>query len=245
MTRSSIANVLRWLIGIAGIAVVLWALGHYSGHYILPFVHWIHGLGAWGPVAFILTYTVAEIFLIPASALTLAAGALFGFAAGSAYAFVGAMLGSLAAFFMGRYVVRPIVKRRLQDNDRFEMIDSAAARGGVKLVGLLRLSPVLPYTVLNYALGITCIGTRDYIIGTTFILPGTLVYTYYGTVIANLTGISSGVNHGSAFYVLMAVGVVATVVVIIVITRLANQQLREVDDRSPVHVHLGKGASHE
>lgn len=232
MKRPSPATLLRWVAALAGLGVVLWALGHYSGQYVLPFARWVRRLGAWGPVAFILTYTVAEIFLIPASALTLAAGALFGFAAGATYTFVGAMLGSLAAFVMGRYVVRPLVKRRLQGDPRFAMIDSAASRGGVKLVALLRLSPVLPYTVLNYALGITDVSTRDYVIGTLFILPGTLVYTYYGTVIATLTGLSSGVHRGAAFYVLMVAGVAATVAVIVVIARLANQQLREVERHS-------------
>lgn len=236
---------LRWLVSIAGMAVILWALGHYSRQYVLPFARWVRELGPWGPVAFIVTYTVVEIFLIPASVLTLAAGAIFGFAAGSAYTFVGAMLGSIAAFLMGRYVVRPLVERRLQGNDRFAIIDSAAARGGIKLVALLRLSPVLPYTVLNYALGVTRISIRDYIIGTTFILPGTLVYAYYGTVIANLTGLSAGVHGGSAFYVLMAAGIIATIAVIVVITRLANHQLQEVDGLSPVNVHTNSGAPHE
>lgn len=223
------SSVLRWLAVIAGLGLLLWVLGHYSKQYVLPFARWVHGLGAWGPIAFIATYAVVEIFLIPASVLTLAAGALFGFAAGSTYAFIGAMLGSLAAFLMGRYVARPIVTRRLRDNKWFALIDSAASQGGIKLVALLRLSPVLPYTVLNYALGVTRISTRDYIIGTAFILPGTLVYTYYGTVIANLTGLASEVHRGAAFYGLMAAGVIATVAVIVVITRIANHQLRELE----------------
>ncbi|MEO6864950.1 MAG: TVP38/TMEM64 family protein, partial [Gemmatimonadaceae bacterium] len=163
MKLPRLSILLRWLAVIAGLGLLLWALGHYSKQYVLPFARWVHGLGAWGPIAFVVTYTVVEIFLIPASVLTLAAGALFGFVAGSAYAFIGAMLGSLAAFLMARYVVRPMVTRRLQDDKRFALIDSTATRGGIKLVALLRLSPVLPYTVLNYALGVTRISTRDYI----------------------------------------------------------------------------------
>ncbi|MEO6865912.1 MAG: VTT domain-containing protein, partial [Gemmatimonadaceae bacterium] len=108
-------------------------------------------------------------------------------------------------------------------------IDSTATRGGIKLVALLRLSPVLPYTVLNYALGVTRISTRDYIVGTMFILPGTLVYTYYGTVVANLTGLTADVRRGTAFYGLMAAGVIATIAVIFVITRLATRQLGELE----------------
>ena len=227
MNRPSLSTVLRWFVALAGLALLLWALGHYSKQYILPFARWVRGLGAWGPIAFIVTYITADVFLIPATALSLVAGALFGFVAGSVYTFIGAMLGSLAAFFTGRYVVRPLVTRRLDGNERFAQIDSAATRGGIKLVALLRLSPLLPYTVLNYALGVTRISARDYVIGTAAILPGTLVYTYYGTVVADLTGLTSSVHRGFAFYVLMVATIVATVAVIVVITRLANRQLGE------------------
>ncbi len=225
MNRPSAATTFRWLATIAALSAVLWALGHFSRPYIQPFAHWVKALGPRGPVAFIATYTLAEVFLIPASALTLVAGALFGFVAGSVYAFVGAMLGSVAAFAMGRYVVRPVVHRRLHGDRRFEIIDGAATTGGVRVVALLRLSPLLPYTVLNYALGITRISWWAYLVGTLFIVPGTLVYTYYGTVIATVTGITPSVPHGVAFYALMAVGVLATIAVIVIIGRLANREL--------------------
>jgi len=122
----------RWFIAIAGMTPAFWAIGHYSKHYILPFAHWVRALGAWGPTAFIVAYILADILFVPASALTLVAGALFGFVTGSIYTFIGAMLGSVAAFFMGRYVVRPLVASRLRGDRRFELIDSAATRGGIK-----------------------------------------------------------------------------------------------------------------
>ncbi|MGI8548042.1 MAG: TVP38/TMEM64 family protein [Gemmatimonadaceae bacterium] len=225
MKPSSLSTLLRWFGAIIGLGLLLWALGHYSKQYIVPFARWVHGLGPWGPIAFIGTYILADIVLIPATALTLVAGALFGFVAGSVYTFIGAMLGSLGAFFMGRYVVRPLIIKRLQGDDRFALVESAATQGGVRLVALVRLSPILPYTVLNYALGTTRISTRDYVIGTIAILPGTLVYTYYGTVVANLTGLTSGMHRGIALYLLVAAGVVATVAVIVIITRIAKREL--------------------
>lgn len=225
MNRSSVATTLRWLASIVALGAILWALGHFSRPYVQPFAHWVLGLGPWGPAAFIATYTIAEVFLIPASALTLVAGALFGFVAGSVYAFVGAMLGSVAAFAMGRYVVRPVVRRRLHGDRRFGIIDAAATKGGVRVVALLRLSPLLPYTVLNYALGVTRISWWAYLVGSLFILPGTLAYTYYGTLVATLTGITPSVPHGMVFYAIMAVGVLATIAVIVIIGRLANHEL--------------------
>ncbi len=223
---SAYSTLFRWAVTVAGLGVLLWGLGHYSAQYVLPFVRWVRGLGAWGPIAFVVTYTIAVVVAIPASALTLAAGALFGFVAGTVYSFIGAMLGALAAFWMGRYVVRPLVTNRLRGTERFEQIDAAATRRGITLVALLRLSLVLPYTPVNYALGITRIHTRDYTVGTVAVLPGTLVYTYYGTVIADLTGLTPGVHRGIAFDTLLGVGLVSSVAVIVIITRFASRQLR-------------------
>ncbi len=108
----------------------------------------------------------------------------------------------------------------------FPISDPRSDPGWREAVALLRLSPLMPYTVLNHALGITGIGAWDYLIGSTAILPGTLVYTYYGTAIANLAGLAGGAHRGAAFYVLMAVGVVATIAVTVLIARLAHHHLR-------------------
>lgn len=203
----------------------LWAGRHYLEPYAEPFANWVRARGAWGPVAFIGIYTVSAPLMVPGTILTLIAGALFGFVYGVIYSFVGAMLGSIASFLLARYVVRPFVERRLRTEKRFKAIDQAAESGGIRLVALLRLSPLLPYNVLNYALGITGVGTWKYIIGTTAILPGTMMYTYYGTVGGTLTGISKSVHHGAGYYTLMAVGVFATVVAALMIARLARREL--------------------
>ncbi len=229
MNRPSLASLFRWAIALAGAVAVLWALGHYSHQYVVPFAKWVRGLGVWGPVAFIATYTVAEVLLLPASVLTLAAGALFGFFHGAVFSFTGAMLGSIAAFLMGRYAVGPFVRHRLHRDARFRAIDGAAARGGAKLVALLRLSPVLPYTIINYALGVTSISLRDYLAGTLAMIPGTLVYTYYGTAIASLTGLAGGARHGMAFYILLVLGVLATIAAAVTITRLARRHLGDLE----------------
>lgn len=225
MADSRARIVLRWVAGVVVLAIALWLLGRYSATYAVPFARWVRSLGAWGPVVFIVAYALSELVLIPASLFTLTAGALFGFLAGGTYAFIGAMLGALAAFLSGRYAVRPLVRRRVARDARFRRIDAVAARGGAVLVALLRLSPVLPYAVLNYALGITAVRLRDYVLGTLAILPATLVYTYYGTVVATLTGLTRAPHRGPAIYVLGAVGIVATVAAGVMIGRIARTRL--------------------
>lgn len=225
MNRPTGSTLLRWTFTIVLVLLFLGAASHYLEPYADPFANWVRERGAWGPVVFIGIYIVAAVLLIPGTILTLIAGALFGFVYGVIYSFVGAMLGSIGSFLLARYVVRPFVERRLRTEKRFKAIDHAAKTGGMRLVALLRLSPVLPYNVLNYALGITGVATWEYILGTAAILPGTMMYTYYGTVGGTLTGISKSVHHGAGYYTMMVVGVVATVAAAFLIARLARSEL--------------------
>lgn len=225
MNRPTTSTIVRATAATLLVALFIWTARHYLNPYAAPFAEWVKARGAWGPVAFVAVYIVVDLLVIPGAILTLIAGALFGFVHGVIYAFVGALLGSVASFLAARYAVKPIVERRLRDNERFKSIDRAAKSGGVRLVALLRLSPVLPYNVLNYALGITGLTTTEYTLGTLAILPGTAMYVYYGTVAGTLTGLSNSVPHGAGYYTLMAVGVVATIVAAIFIARLARREL--------------------
>lgn len=225
MNRPTASTILRATLGIILVALFIWAARHYLEPYAAPFANWVRARGAWAPVVFVIVYIIVDLLVIPGAILTLIAGALFGFVHGVIYAFIGAMLGSIAAFLMARYGLKPVVERRLRDNERFKAIDRAAKNGGMRLVALLRLSPVLPYNILNYALGITSVTTKDYIVGTAAILPGTAMYVYYGTVAGTLTGISASVERGAGYYILMAVGVVATIFAAVLMARLAQKEL--------------------
>ena len=105
-------------IGIAALAALV-ALGRAAGGYVQVFAQWVDGLGAWGPAVFIAGYAVAVAAFVPASLLTLAGGAIFGVAAGTAYVFVAAVLGSSLAFLISRYVARAAIERRLAGNEKF------------------------------------------------------------------------------------------------------------------------------
>lgn len=194
---------------------------------LTSFATWVQGLGAWGPIAFVAGYVVACVAFVPGTILTLAAGVLFGLWRGVLYVTAGAVIGSVAAFLVARYLARGAVEKRLAGNPKFAAIDQAIAREGLKIVLLLRLSPIFPFNLLNYGLGLTRVSFRDYLIGSIGMLPGTVLYVYYGKALGNLAEIASGTRPqgGGAGKWLLLAGLAATILVTIVITRAARRAL--------------------
>src|SRR5262249_8960727 len=164
------------LAAVAALAVI----GRQAGRYVPAFAQWGNGLGVWGPVVFILGYAAAVGAFVPGSVLTLAAGGIFGLARGTVYVFIAATLGSAGAFLVSRYVARAAIERRLASNPRFAAIDRAVGVEGRKIVILLRLSPVFPFNLLNYGLGLTQVRFVDYLVASIGMIPGTVLYVYYG-----------------------------------------------------------------
>lgn len=172
-------------------------------------------------------YVVATVCLLPGLILTIAAGVLFGLGAGTALASAGSVLGAVAAFFVGRTLARDWVGRKIAAWPRFRALDSALATRGFWIVLLTRLSPLFPFNVLNYAYGVTGVRARDYIVASWIgMLPATVLYVYAGTLAASLTAVFAGnAQIGSARYVLLGVGLAATLAVTILVTRLASRAL--------------------
>ncbi len=216
-------------IGLA-LAVVagLLLFGRQAGQYVPRFAQWVASLGVWGPVVFILGYTVATVAFVPGVILTLAAGAIFGLVQGTLYTFIGATLGACGAFFVARYAARRAIEKKIEGNPRFAAIDKAVAKQGLKIVTLLRLSPVFPFNLLNYALGLTQVRFLDYLLACFAMLPGTLLYVYYGHAAGSLAEAAGGhIQKGTAYWVSLGVGLVATLAVTTIITRVASRALKE------------------
>ncbi|HEX5386947.1 MAG TPA: TVP38/TMEM64 family protein [Gemmatimonadales bacterium] len=224
-------NVIRIVLAVAAtVAFIL--LGRKLGAYVPAFTAWVHGLGAWGPIAFIAGYVAATIAFVPGSLLTLAAGAIFGLLLGTLYVFIGASLGATAAFLIARYLARGAVERKLEGNERFAAIDRAIGREGRKIVLLLRLSPVFPFNLLNYGLGLTQVRLGDYVVACVGMLPGTILYVYSGMIVGDVAALAGGAapQHGPGYYGVLALGAAATLVVTTIVTRAARRALREVTD---------------
>lgn len=209
--------------------LALLVLGRAAGRYIPEFAQSVHGLGVWGPIVFILGYAAAAVAFVPASLLTLAAGAIFGLGAGVVYVFIAATIGSAAAFLVSRYLARSAIERRLASNARFAAIDRAVGAEGRKIVFLLRLSPVFPFNLLNYGLGLTQVRFTDYILASVGMLPGTVLYVYYGKLAGDVAALAGGAapEKGAGYYAVLVLGLVATIAVTTVVTRTARRALRE------------------
>ena len=222
----------RALIVVVAIACVL--LGRFAAPYVPAFATWVDDLGAWGPVVFIAGYAAAVIAFVPAALLTLAAGAIFGVVRGTVYVFIAAVIGSVGAFLLSRSIAREAIERRIAGSPRFAAIDRAVAAQGLRIVFLLRLSPVFPFTLLNYALGLTRVRLADYAFASFGMIPGTLLYVYYGKVAGDVAALSSGQaqSRGATYYGVLALGLVATVAVTLWIGRIARQALRDATHES-------------
>jgi uncharacterized membrane protein YdjX (TVP38/TMEM64 family) len=215
---------------IVAVGVLLWWAGQSLAPRLLSIVAHIQGLGPAAPVAFILIYAFGVVALIPASLLTIAGGALFGLIRGVIYALIGATLGSAAAFLLGRHVARRLVAKRLAAMPRFVAIERAVSAKGRHIVFLLRLSPVVPFNFLNYALGLTTISVWDFILASLGTVPGAFVYSYGGKVTGEALAFAgqAHVPKDTSYYAVLLGGLAATVAATTVVTRTARRALQDV-----------------
>jgi uncharacterized membrane protein YdjX (TVP38/TMEM64 family) len=146
-------------------------------------LHWLEHLGWWAPVVFVLLYIASCVGFLPASILTVGAGAAFGVLTGSILVSIGATLGASAAFLVGRYLARDWVRGKIGHRPAFIAIDKAVAEEGWKIVFLTRLAPVFPFFLLNYAYGLTRVPLRHYVVATWLgIMPGSTLFVYLGSL---------------------------------------------------------------
>lgn len=195
-------------------------------------ITWIESLGSWGAIAFIIIYNIATLLFIPGSLLTLKGGCLFGVVWGSIYVLIAATIGATFAFIIGRYLTRNWVCRQLEKHPKFKAIDQAVAKQGFKIVFLTRLSPIFPFNLLNYAFGITQVSLKDYILGSIGMIPGTVMYVYIGSLATDLAMISTHHQPTTAEteigkWLIQIIGLIATVLVTIYVTRIAQKALQE------------------
>jgi uncharacterized membrane protein YdjX (TVP38/TMEM64 family) len=195
------------------------------------FIEWVvltvASLGPWGMLLFILAYVVAAVTLAPAFLLTFAAGAIFGLLRGTILVYVGAVLGSSAVFAIASPLAHSRLLRRLDRDPRVAAVRSAVVGHGTWVMFLLRLSPVVPFVLLNYALALSGVRYRDFLTASVGMLPAIVMYVYYGKVVGDVAKLAAGVAppHGPAYYALLVVGLIATIVATTAITRAARKSM--------------------
>jgi uncharacterized membrane protein YdjX (TVP38/TMEM64 family) len=193
---------------------------------------WVESLGYIGGLVFMLIYIVSTVAFIPGSVLTLGAGVLFGVVLGSIYVFVGATLGAIAAFLVGRYLARNWVSKKIEGNQEFAAIDRALAHAGFKIVLLTRLSPIFPFNLLNYAFGVTGVTFKDYALASVGMFPGTVMYVYIGSLAGDIARIGSEnqPTDSPIQWVIRIVGFIATVAVTLYVTKIASKAIAEISE---------------
>lgn len=187
---------------------------------------WLAAQGKWAIPTFIATYVIAAIFGIPNIVLLLAAGTLFGLTKGIVSASIADTLSIAACFVIGQTVGRRWITKAVGEHSRFHKLDKAFAQKGWKIVLLTRLSPVLPSNILNYGFSLSCMNFWEYLFFSWLgMLPVIFTYVYIGTFgVSILTA-----NQQPDNLVFQAIGLIATLGVMIYATKLAASALKTED----------------
>jgi uncharacterized membrane protein YdjX (TVP38/TMEM64 family) len=193
--------------------------------WLAPAILALGQLGAWAPVLFVALYIVAAVALVPAFLLTVAAGAIFGVWWGSVLVFVGASLGASAAYGLARPLRDSRWMRRATRSDRLGSIGAAVAGEGVRFMVLLRLSPFLPFSPLNYVLALSGVRYVDFVSALPGMIPVIVLSTYYGKVMGDVASLVTGASppRGADYYALLVAGLVVAIGSTVMITRAARQ----------------------
>jgi uncharacterized membrane protein YdjX (TVP38/TMEM64 family) len=217
----------RWRLALLVVGVIGLAVGGRSlAPHLEALAGGFHALGARGAVLFVAAFAAASAAFVPAGVLTMLAGALFGIPLGIVVAFAGASLGACMTFLLARYAARGLVERWLLGYPRVARLQEAVERDGRRIVALLRLSPVIPFSVINVAMGVTRMSFLDYLVANVAMLPVTALYVYYGAAAGALVA-ARGEHHprDAAWWAAFVLGLAATIAVTPIVARLAARAL--------------------
>ena len=189
----------------------------------------IRNLGPPGMILFTLLYVACALTLAPSFLLTVAAGAIYGVWRGSALVFLAATLGACVVYAVAYRLAGTRLLTPLMKNRRVQIVRGAMSGGDARVQFLLRLSPIVPYVLLNYALGLSRVSFRDFFVACLGMIPAIVMYAYYGKVVGDVAKLAAGVAppHGPEYYVMLAVGVGATIIASMMITRAARRAIEQ------------------
>jgi uncharacterized membrane protein YdjX (TVP38/TMEM64 family) len=202
-------------------------VGRLASPYLPAVSAWVQGLGGWAPVAYVAAYVMAVVLMLPAFLLIMAGGAIFGVAQGTALALAGATVGGTLAFLLGRTVLRGWVARRIAGHPTLSVIDRVVGEDGLRLMVLMRLSPAIPFVLSNYALAMTRVRLRDFVVATLAMTPIIASYSAFGRA-----GASPAAGGALPPWVLWT-GVAATVGLGALVARITQRALREAGGGAP------------
>ena len=192
-------------------------------------MRFIQEAGPFGWGLFIGLYALCCLLFIPGSVLTVGAGAVYGFWGGTALVLVGNGLGSVLSLLATRFLLRDWVARRIAKHPKLKAVEKAVAHDDLKLVFFTRLSPIMPFSLINYSLGLTNISAWRFLLATELgAVPATCIYVYVGSLMGNLARIGPELKqHRPIEWVFQGVGLFLVIAVTVYITHLVNQALKK------------------
>ena len=213
------------------IALGVLAAGLFTAWRVLPvadwlrhFQRWVEGLGPLGAVLYSLAYVVGALLFVPGLVLTLAAGYAFGLGWGIVIVSLASTAAAGLAFLIARHLARARVEKLARRNPKFAALDKAVGRNGWKVVGLLRLSPLIPFSLSNYLYGLTAVRFLPYVVASWVgMLPATVLYVYLG---AAGRSIGEEGERSPWEWALLGAGLLATAAVTVILARLAKRELK-------------------
>ena len=223
------------------VALIIIVIALFLAMKFLPVQEWLGSfnnsvgdMGVAGIFIFIGVYAVATVLLAPGVILTIGAGFAFGLWKGFLAVSAGATLGASLAFLVARFIARDKVEAIAKRSEKFRNIDNAIGKQGAKLVFLLRLSPVIPFNLSNYFYGLTGVKFWPYVLASWIgMMPGTFLYVYIGTAGRAAVSAAAGdeaMKQGWQYWTFLSIGLVATIIVTIWVTKIARDALKEETD---------------
>jgi uncharacterized membrane protein YdjX (TVP38/TMEM64 family) len=218
-------------------AVILGAVFFPINLWLHHFIDWVRTRGPVGMIVYGAAYVVGTVLLVPGTLLTVGSGFLYGPIIGTLIVSPASVLGATIAFVLGRSFASDWIAKKVAKYPKFELIDRAIAKNGFKIVLLMRLNPIfVPFAVLNYALGLSRVRLRDYILASWIgMLPATTLYVYLGSSVRNLSDLLQGKLASAGLWpqLLFWGGLVAAGGLVYILTRVARQALQAEMERTP------------
>ena len=230
--KAAVKSALARVLALIAIVVALFLAMKFlpAREWLTNFNDWVGQMGVAGIFIFIVVYAVATVLLAPGAILTIGAGFAFGLWKGFLAVSAGATLGAALAFLVARFIARDKIEAITQRNEKFRNIDEAVGKQGVKLIFLLRLTPVIPFNFSNYFYGLTGVKFWPYVFASWIgMMPGTFLYVYIGTAGKAAVAAAAGgaaVKHGWQYWTFLVIGFAATVTVTIWVTKIARDALK-------------------
>ena len=182
-----------------------------------------------GAILFVPIYAVWVTCLLPGVWASMLAGAIYGTWMGTVLVSLGAFIGAICSFLLGRTIFRNWVKTRIESLPKLQKFLKGVDKEGLKLILMTRLSPIFPFSILNFAYGFSEISFRNYVLGLIGILPGTILFCALGNLAGDVTRFSEILSSKDAepFSFLNIIGLLATILTVLILNNVIKQSFQE------------------